>query len=147
MVDKVEMVRLEKSDDGTFGVLRLNGMVFCVTLELPGRDNQTNISCIPAGEYMCRRVESPGFGSTFEVGEVPGRSNILFHAGNVVGDTKGCVLLGRYFGFLGEDRGVLQSGSTFRDFLERCSDVENFQFVIKEKCEDICEESLWTTSA
>ena len=100
MVEKVEIVRLEKGFDGTFGVLRLDGKVFCVTLELPDLDNEANISCIPAGAYTCRRVDSPAFGRTFEISDVPGRSHILFHAGNVADDTQGCVLLGRYFGLL-----------------------------------------------
>jgi len=143
MIETVKIVRLEKGADGTFGVLRLDGRVFCVTLEPPDRGNEANISCIPAGNYVCRRIESPGFGSTFEVADVPGRSHILFHAGNVSGDTQGCVLLGRYFGLLGTDRGVLQSGSAFRDFLERCSGVGSFQFFIEEKCEG----GSWTTSA
>ena len=135
VVEKVEIVRLEKGFDGTFGVLRLDGKVFCVTLELPDLDNEANISCIPAGAYTCRRVDSPAFGRTFEISDVPGRSHILFHAGNVADDTQGCVLLGRYFGLLGQSRGVLQSRLTFRDFLERCSEVESFQFYIEEKCE------------
>jgi len=135
VVEKVEVVRLEKGADGTFGVLRLDGRVFCVTLELPDRENETNISCIPAGSYRCRKVDSPTFGPPFEVADVPGRSHILFHAGNVVDDTKGCVLLGRYFGSLGTSRGVLQSKPTFKDFLDRCGDAEGFQFSIEEKCE------------
>lgn len=134
MVEKVEVVRLEKGADGTFGVLRLDGRVFCVTLELPDRDNAVNVSCIPAGSYTCRKVESPTFGPTYEIDDVPGRSHILFHAGNIADDTQGCVLLGKQFGVLGQHRGVLQSGSTFRDFLEKCSGVEGFQFSIEEKC-------------
>ena len=49
MIEKAEIVRLEKSADGTFGVLRLDGKVFCVTLELPDRGNKVNVSCIPVG--------------------------------------------------------------------------------------------------
>ncbi|MBI9081406.1 MAG: hypothetical protein JEY79_16895 [Pseudodesulfovibrio sp.] len=143
MIETVKMIRLEKGVDGTFGVLRLDGGVFCVTLEPPDRNNEANISCIPAGTYICRRVESPGFGSTFEIRDVPGRSHILFHKGNVSADTKGCVLLGRYFGFSGDGRGVMQSGSAFREFLERCSGVGSFKFSIEENCE----EGLCTASA
>ena len=134
MIEKAEMVRLEKGADGTFGVLHLDGKVFCVTLELPDRGNEANVSCIPAGSYTCKKVDSPAFGWTFEISDVPGRSHILFHAGNVTDDTQGCVLLGKYFGLLGPDRGVLQSGPTFKNFLERCSGVESFQFLIEEKC-------------
>lgn len=130
IVRRVEMVRLEQGDQGTFGVLRLDGKVFCVTLEPPDNGNMENVSCIPEGVYTCRRVESPAFGNTFEITDVPGRSHILFHAGNVSNDTRGCVLLGRQFGQLGSDRAVLRSGDAVRAFLEQCSGMESFPLQI-----------------
>lgn len=113
----VEIVRLEESEQGTFGVLKINKKVFCCTLEPRDEENQQNISSIPAQQYLCRLVESPTFGGTFEVTKVPSRSNILFHAGNVTENTEGCVLLGEYFGKLSGDRAILNSGKTFRRFL------------------------------
>ena len=133
-MEKVEIIRVEKGHDGTFGVLRLGGRVFCVTLEPPDRGNQRDRSCIPAGRYVCRRVDSPAFGPTFEITGVPGRTHILFHAGNVVRDTRGCVLLGRHFGQVGEDRGVVQSRSAVAEFLARCSGENGFEFEIREAC-------------
>ncbi|BCS88894.1 DUF5675 family protein [Pseudodesulfovibrio sediminis] len=133
---RVEVIRLEKGQDGTFGVLRLDGRVLCVTLEPPDKGNKRDVSCIPAGEYVCRRVESPTFGTTFEVTDVPNRSHILFHQGNVVSDTHGCVLLGTRFGTLGKERGVLQSRNAFHAFLSRCGDAEGFGFVINEHCQE-----------
>jgi hypothetical protein len=38
----------------TIGELFLNGEKMCDTLELPYKDNQRSISCIPAGEYSAR---------------------------------------------------------------------------------------------
>jgi hypothetical protein len=64
------------------------------TLENPWLNNQPNISCIPAGRYICRRIISPTYGETFEVTDVHGRTHILFHWGNYVGNTMGCILLG-----------------------------------------------------
>ncbi|WP_319582887.1 DUF5675 family protein [uncultured Pseudodesulfovibrio sp.] len=129
---KVDIIRLEKSEEGTFGVLRLDGRVQCVTLEPPDRDNRVGKSCIPAGTYACRRVDSPTFGPTFEVADVPGRTAILFHQGNVARDTHGCILLGSRFGRLGSERGVLDSRSAFREFLSDCADAQTFQFTINE---------------
>lgn len=131
---KIEVIRLEKGDDGTFGVLRLDGQVVCVTLEPPDRGNERNRSCIPPGRYRCRRVDSPTFGTTYEVEDVPGRSHILFHMGNVVADTRGCVLLGRHYGKLGEERGVMRSGAAFREFVARCGDASGVDCVIEERC-------------
>jgi len=129
---KVDITRLEKGGEGTFGVLRLDGRVQCVTLEPPELGNRVGLSCIPAGTYTCRSVESPSFGPTFEVTEVPGRTAILFHQGNVVRDTHGCILLGSRFGRLGEERGVLDSRAAFREFLADCAGEHAFQFTIKE---------------
>ncbi|MBC17657.1 MAG: hypothetical protein CL942_11475 [Desulfovibrio sp.] len=132
MKNLVEVIRVEQGEEGTFGVLKLNGQAYCVTLEPPQRGNVQNISCIPAGEYHCKRVSSPRFGETYEITDVPGRSHILFHAGNVVGDTSGCVLLGRHFGRLGTSRAVLDSGRTFSDFITQCEGNNEFPLVIRE---------------
>jgi len=129
---KVDIVRLEKTEEGTFGVLRVDGRVQCVTLEPPERGNRVDVSCIPAGTYVCRRVDSPTFGLTFEVTDVPGRTAILFHRGNMVRDTRGCILLGRRFGRLGAERGVLDSRAAFGEFLDACADERSFAFEIAE---------------
>ena len=62
--------------------------------------NKPQISCIPAGKYLCKRKVSPHFGETFEVTGVPGRGDILFHEGNTEENTQGCILLGLAFGSL-----------------------------------------------
>lgn len=143
MVESAELIRLETGADGTFGVLRLDGKVFCVTLEPPSLENAVNVSCIPVGQYRCRRVQSPRFGETFEVADVPGRTHILLHPGNVTDDTQGCVLLGRHFGLLRGDRAVLNSGRTFDDFMDRCHGAEEFVLTV----EAVHEEGAWTTFA
>ncbi|MBG0790371.1 MAG: hypothetical protein H0S80_07740 [Desulfovibrionaceae bacterium] len=130
---KMDIVRLETSQAGTFGVLRMDGEVFCVTLEPPDRGNRPGVSCIPAGEYECRRVASPSFGDTFEIAGVPGRTHILFHQGNVAADTRGCVLLGRSFGEVCGRRAVVSSMPTFRAFLARCGDARSFTVSIEDR--------------
>lgn len=128
----IDIIRLEKSDQGTFGVLKRDGEVFCVTLEPEDRGNAANVSCIPEGEYTAQRVNSPTFGDTFEITGVPGRSHILFHAGNVEGDTHGCVLLGRSYGHLKGDRAVLSSGATFKAFLAGTSGADSFRVTVRD---------------
>jgi hypothetical protein len=88
------LIRLEHTGACTRGALVIDGTFICMTLERPWLDNQPNVSCIPQGRYTCRRVNSPRFGDTFEICFVPGRSHILFHAGNKPEDTEGCVLTG-----------------------------------------------------
>jgi hypothetical protein len=89
------LTRVQSLDTATYGVLHLAGQApFAVTLELPWEQNARRISKIPAGSYRCARVQSPKFGDTFEVTDVEGRSHILFHWGNYVKDTEGCILIG-----------------------------------------------------
>jgi hypothetical protein len=124
-VVRVGLRRLSHGDQGTKGVLLLPGGVFCNTLELPWRDNRPNVSCIPCGEYGVAVRHSPRFGDAYEVKNVPGRSYILFHAGNLAGDTakgyhthvEGCILLGKYFGTLAGQEAVMVSAPTVRRFM------------------------------
>lgn len=78
----------------TLGALYFNRKLICYTLELPWKDNKKGISCIPAGVYKCAYVNSPRFGQALKVFDVPNRKYILFHVGNFLKDTHGCILLG-----------------------------------------------------
>lgn len=127
---RLKLIRVEESEDGTFGALLIEGRVFCVTLEPPDEDNKRNISNIPAGTYTCERVNSPKHGKTFEITKVPNRSHILFHSGNIVTHTKGCILLARKFGVLNKARAILNSGNTFREFLRRLNGTYEFELEI-----------------
>ena len=120
----VELVRLEEAEDGTFGVMLIDGHVFCVTLEPPDKDNKSNISNILPGYYNLRRVNSPKYGMTFQVEDVPGRSHILIHSGNVPKHTKGCILIAQYFGKLRGNRAVLNSGNTFKAFMAAMEGID-----------------------
>ena len=95
---RVDLRRVGQSNKGTWGVLCYDQVPFALTLEQPWKDNAPEVSSIPAGLYLCQRVNSPHFGDTFEVTGVPGRSHILFHKGNTLADTKGCILVGEEFG-------------------------------------------------
>lgn len=128
----LKIIRLEEAEDGTFGALMIRGYVFCVTLEPPDKDNQQNISNIPPGEYICKRVDSPKYGDTFEINGVPDRSHVLFHSGNVLRHTKGCVLLGRKWGVLKGDRAILNSGLTFSQFMREMDGISECKLEIIE---------------
>ncbi|MCL1888899.1 MAG: DUF5675 family protein [Desulfovibrionaceae bacterium] len=116
------LTRSPGDDQGTPGTLIGPGLAL-VTLELPWRDNQPNISCIPAGKYICKPTISPKFGPCIGVQDVPGRANILIHAGNWAGDkskgfitdSQGCILVGLASGTLSHQRAVTSS----RDALGR----------------------------
>jgi hypothetical protein len=92
---------------------------------LPWRDNKPKRSCIPEGTYHVRMRNSPRFGRVYEITGVPGRSDILIHAGNFAGDVdaglqthvQGCVLVGQSRGILGGQRAVMLSRPALRAFL------------------------------
>jgi len=83
------------SGNATHGLL-FNGMTFvCYTLELPWKNNETNESCIPCGDYQVEWEYSAKFKrSLYELRDVPERSEIKFHAGNWLNQTDGCILPG-----------------------------------------------------
>ena len=134
MTPVIELVRLESNTQyGTFGILKINKRVFCVTLEPPDQDNKENISCIPSGQYQCIRHTSPTFKETFLVTDVPDRSNILFHAGNTIENTKGCIILAQYYDKLKGNRAVLNSGNTFKSFMHLMKNYPGFHLTIQEQ--------------
>lgn len=130
--------RLRRHDQGTEGLLLTYGF-HCKTLELPWRDNQKSISCIPPGEYITVIRQSPKYGRIYWVTKVPNRAWILKHSGNWAGDialgykshTMGCILLGKKFGFLQDQRAVLNSRITVRKFMNHMS-YEPFKLTIME---------------
>lgn len=129
----LELIRLEENYYfGTFGVLKLDKRVFCVTLEPRDELNVRGVSNIPAQQYQCLRYSSDRFPNTFQVTNVPGRSRILFHPGNVAPHTQGCIILAQYVGKLHGDRAVLNSGKTFRDFMAETDRVERLHLTITE---------------
>ena len=127
----IEVIRIENSYGETLGVLTENGELRCVTLELPDRNNSVSISRIPEGVYACKRVISLKFGDTFQVMDVPGRTNILFHAGNTSKDTHGCILLGNHYGGEVGERAILNSLIAFTNFKRRHSKIDQFTLTIR----------------
>ncbi len=100
----------------TIGELFLNGERMCDTLELPWKDNQRSISCIPEGEYKVRlrlaRESATRDYLHLLVQDVPNRDWILFHRGNSAKDTSGCILVG-----LGSQQDFVQNSTLAMDLL------------------------------
>ena len=111
--------RLTQSDKlPTFGVLlREDGIPFALTLERPWLNNQRGVSCIPLGRYFAKRHQSPKFGETFWLQDVPGRAEILFHKGNIDDDSHGCVLIGERFDPVNGEDGIVASAEGFGEFM------------------------------
>ena len=128
----MSLLRVGESERGTFGVLRLGNIPFAVTLEPPWKDNAVGISHIPAGTYRCVRMQSPHFGETFEITGVPGRSHVLFHKGNKLEDTEGCILIGEEFGGTLETPLVAYSARGYQEFMTFLAGESAFELTIRE---------------
>ena len=117
--------RTEMGDAGTFGVLEVDGHTFH-TGELPWRDNRRGKSCVPAGTYIVKWDPSPRFGHKYELFGVPGRTTILIHEANFVGDedlgfqaeVDGCIALGSALGVIDGQQAVTGSKKAVKRFEE-----------------------------
>ena len=109
-----------------------NGYPCFVTLEDPFNSNKPFESCIPKGTYQCSGVYSPKFGSTYLVEGVSARTEILFHIGNSIKDTQGCILLGSSFGELAGVPAILESKKALTAFLDRLKGHGVFTLIIED---------------
>ncbi len=90
----LKLKRFLSTVDLTLGILSVNEVPHCFTLEPPVRFPQKP-SCIPAGSYELFFEFSPKFGrALWEFKGTPGFSEIKFHPGNLMTDTQGCILVG-----------------------------------------------------
>jgi len=88
---KLELIRTYLTN-GVNGELLIDGVKVCNTIELPWKENQSRISCIPEGEYELTKRYSLRFGWHLLLSKVPNRSFILIHAYNdALKESKGCI--------------------------------------------------------
>ena len=118
------LVRSWFTDESTIGTLAIDSKPFCLTLELPWKDNQHGVSCIPEGTYEVAIGWSPDHHMDVpHVLNVPDRDDIEMHVGNFPKDTKGCILVGASRG-TGPDA-IWNSGSTFKAFFAILRDAKD----------------------
>jgi len=134
---KLKMLRIASRLDGVTSVFLDNildqWLPFALTLERPWLNNAKGISCIPAGTYICKRVDSPKFGNTFEVTGVPNRDAILLHKGNIDDDSHGCILVGEQFSVWQDNScSISASDAGFKEFLARTVAINEFELEIRE---------------
>ena len=78
--------------EGTNGKLECEGKFICNTIELPWKQNETKVSCIPEGKYFIKKLYSNKYKWHLVVVDVKSRSFILFHpANNAIQELKGCI--------------------------------------------------------
>ena len=135
----VKITRKRHLIEGMFGDLVIEDGWNCKTGELPWRDNQRNISCIPQGVYICKWIFSPKHGGCYELQNVPNRSNIQIHSANFCGDEElelrcellGCIALGSDIGKLYGQLAVLNSRTITHTFNSHMGGLD-FELTIKD---------------
>lgn len=140
----VYLYRQSTDDEGTFGLLCVDGL-FWFSLELPDRENKSNISRIPFGEYQAKLRYSPSFKKTYYcLQNVKDRSYILIHGANFAGDTKegfqthlqGCIALGKRTAVANNkykkpQKCITNSQQALREFMDHMN-KEEFKIIIGE---------------
>ncbi len=122
------LLRRPYTDQGTIGVLAIPEVQYqSYSIELPWRENQTGISCVPVDTYLLFPRWSNHWNSfVYQFKDVPDRSAVQIHWGNVAGDKSlgfkshslGCVLLGSCVCEIWGQLAVGNSKRTFRKFLK-----------------------------
>lgn len=124
----VSLVRKVESNEGTLGHV-IHGTFQCFSLELPWRNNLSNVSRVPCGIYQVR-WSLAGQTYRYELVGVPDRTDVQIHSGNWTGDralgllsdVKGCILLGLGVGELNKQLAMLRSRvavERFNEYMER----------------------------
>lgn len=101
-------------------------------LELPWKNNQRRVSCIPIGTYKARKHRSPKFGNTLWIPEVPNRSEILIHPANKATQLLGCIAPGTDLRDINNDGylDVINSKVAMREILANLKKVDSIMIEI-----------------
>ena len=103
----IYLKRMQKNEAGTSGFVVIDSVFECYSLELPDKDNQRKVSCIPIGKYEILERKEPTdmtmryrerygwFNFHLCLQGVKNRSGIYLHVGNTTKDSYGCILLGQ----------------------------------------------------
>lgn len=103
---KINLIRTQFGDDATNGLLFIDEVFECFTLEDQYQDKKVyGETCIPEGTYPVEFRKEGGFHNRYnakydfhkgmlEIKDIPNFKWVLFHLGNTDENTAGCVLVG-----------------------------------------------------
>ena len=137
---KLDVIRTQFGSDATNGILLIDGVFECFTLEDEVRDGQKQMgeTAIPLGEYEIKFRTVGGYdakyqkkyGTTWHKGmlelqDVPNFKYILIHTGNTDEHTAGCLLVGETQQDLdrGKDGFVGGSGDAYKKMYPKVRDA------------------------
>ena len=139
---KLDVVRTQFGADATNGMLFVDGVFECFTLEDQVRKGSKIMkeTAIPLGEYQIKYRNIGGYDSKYrarygtdwhngmlELQDVPNFTYILIHTGNTDEHTAGCLLVGETQQDLdkGKDGFVGGSGDAYKKFYPKVRDALN----------------------
>lgn len=121
---KIELQRTESGTQGTNSDLYIDGKLHSHAIELPWKDNQHGVSCIPPGTYKLSKHHSEKLGEVIEIDSVPNRSDILIHpANNALKELRGCIAPVMAFAGVGSGTGSRDAFLPLRNDVYRCLDA------------------------
>lgn len=124
---RFELVTVAIRPDGCFSALLHEGRPFAVTCERTFEDGRP---VIQAGIHKCRKTWFVrGQHDTYEI-ETTGHSRVLFHRGNVEQDSIACILVAKAFTVMNGQCAIRDSVPGFREFMEACAGVEEFDLTV-----------------
>lgn len=131
MLAAVTLLR-EYRPDCTLGTVLLPSGKVIKSIERPWLNNRANISCYPEGVYLAKWIDRSASGKykrVWHIQNVPKRSGILWHVGNLVRHSRGCTLPGLRHGKLKGLPAVLASGSGL-NAMRRELEGQNFLLIV-----------------
>ena len=135
---KLDVIRFQFGKDATNGVLFIDDVFECYTLEDQYQDVKVmHETCIPEGEYKIEYRTVGGFHTKYAarygsfhkgmlwIKEVPGFEYILIHTGNTDEHTSGCLIVGESQNDLdkGKDGFVGGSGDAYKKMYPKVRDA------------------------
>jgi hypothetical protein len=118
----------------TLGSWYVNGKLICKTMELPWKNNEHNVSCIPEGIYDCVKEATSNNHDYphFRILNVPDRDGILVHKISFVSGLKGCVGVGEFKDLNGDQvPDIINSGINLQKLYDMLPN--KFKLIIRKK--------------
>lgn len=123
-------IKSEVETLGEFTVMNSGRTIFtCKTLELPWKNNERNVSCIPEGTYKVQKRFNETYQNHFHVMDVKDRSWILIRSGNYYSDLRGCIFVGLQHLDINKD-GVFDVTNS-RDTLKKLAQILPDEFTLE----------------
>ena len=129
-MSNIHLDRFCYSEMGAFGRLVYEDFE-CYTIERPWDGNKPNVSCIPLGLYQLKpSYYFRGGYDSYEVLDVPDRSEIKIHIGNTLLDVIGCIAVGEKLGYINGRWAVMNSEDTFKRVMQTCAEYGHPENII-----------------